>query len=386
MQTPKDTDSSYEEAQYYKRQLNELAGTVINVEYRLAEMSNEINQMRRGFDLIANVQHNTKFQDTEKTFDYFTEELVRHMQMDRGLVLMPSEHVADHFAACFPKGYSQLEVQQLQREAISIPQAFIIEKTPLLHNSETAETQLSLLLCTKLKTRYFILLPVIVRSKTIAFLFMGRKAESLSMASSRLLIHDVHTFEAITGMIAAIINQIDQFKLVENERTRISLEMHDEIGSELTKVKMFSQLLLRNASDNNAELIRNISDTTSKVLENIGEIIWTMSSWNDNLPNLTAYLRRYATGYFEVHRLNCQIEVSDGLPEVVVSGHYRRNIFLFFKEALHNIVKHASASSATVRIDFRDNQLHVIIQDNGRGLTEGNIPGNGMYSMKHRIA
>ena len=137
-------------------------------------------------------------------------------------------------------------------------------------------------------------------------MFTGRKIEIVLLAASRILLHDMHALEAIAGEIAALKNQHDQFLLLEKERTRISAEMHDDIGSEVTKIKMFSQALNMKMEDGTVEKMKlqSISDAASKMLQSINEIIWTMNSRNDTLTNLAAYIRRYASEYSLVTREN----------------------------------------------------------------------------------
>lgn len=207
------------------------------------------------------------------------------------------------------------------------------------------------------------------------------------MAASRILLHDVHTLEAIAGVIAALKNQHDQFLLLEKERTRISGEMHDDIGSEVTKIKMFSQALNLKMEDETVEKIKlqNISDAASKMLQSINEIIWTMNSHNDTLCNLTAYIRRFASEYLELYDIAFIFNFPDDIPAVFISNNGRRNIFLIIKEALHNIVKHASATKVDIKLLYQHHVLSISIADNGNGMNNGKKQGNGLYNMNLRM-
>jgi signal transduction histidine kinase len=300
------------------------------------------------------------------------------------MVLLPAEEKGI-YRPTHLKGYSEKDASAIQAQLVKIPSAFTDERRSLLVNSLAERSEITEAIGAQLQTKYYILCPVIAHNKTIGYLFAGRKVEALPLASSRLLVHDQHAMEAIAGVIAAIQNQFDQFKMLEAERTRIAREMHDEIGSELTKIKMFSQLLLKeNVSETQSVRLKKISDTSLTVLQNVSEIIWTMNSWNDTLGNLAAYIRRYTADYCETNDLNCLIRFPEDLPEVFVSSNYRRNIFLIIKEALHNIVKHANATQIDIHMQYTDAVLWISVEDNGTGIKQQRSAGSGCLSMKHR--
>ena len=134
--------------------------------------------------------------------------------------------------------------------------------------------------------------------------------------------------------------------------------------------------------------LHKISGAARKVLDSVGEIIWMMNKRNDNLNNLYAYLRRFASDYFELYEINCLVECPDNIPFVFINSDIRRNIFLVVKEALHNIVKHAKATQVRVELEIEtDGSLYITISDDGIGLheKEEGIFGNGLLNMKQRI-
>lgn len=374
------------EVTYYKAQVNELSGAIIALEYKLAEMGNEIKQMRKGFSLIAGLQQHKQLSQPQDLYDHFTEQVNVQMQMNHSLVLLPARE-RNCFMPAHMKGYHAKVIEELKTEIIKLPETFVTEKRSLLVNSLSEKTPFIELLADKLRTKYFVLTPVIVRGELTAFLFAGRKVEVLPLAASRLLIHDQHALEAIAGVIAAIKNQFEQFRLLEEERTRIAREMHDDIGAELTKIKMFSQsLLLPSAKEPTDQAkLRKIADAASNVLANVNEIIWTMNSQNDQLENLAAYIRRYASEYLETHGLLSTIGFEEIPQGVFVNSLFRRSIVLVIKEALHNIVKHAKATTVVFNLDYKGGVLHISIADDGTGILRDQKGGNGMKSMELRV-
>jgi signal transduction histidine kinase len=381
------TDGKEQEIAWYKAQLNDLSGAVIGLQYKLAEMSNEIIQMKKGLELIADLNNFHQQSDVNDIYQYFTEHINIRMQMDRSLVLKPIENSLNQFKPFHCSGYSNIETARIQEEIFSLPGSFLEKKGSMLFNSETTSDSFTDIVCSKLRLNYFILSPVLLEGKIISFLVAGRKFESQTLATSKLLIDDVRTMEAIAGIIAAIRNQYEKFRMLDDERTRIAREMHDDIGSELTRIRMLSyQLKNHQALPPEQETkLEKISEAASKVFQGVNEIIWTMNSSNDTLDTMMAYIRRYTSEYLEGYGISYKINFQDELPDITVQHNFRRNIFLTVKEALHNIIKHAKAANASLGMKYSSGTFIMEISDDGRGINRKNKAGIGLNSMNDRI-
>jgi signal transduction histidine kinase len=178
---------------------------------------------------------------------------------------------------------------------------------------------------------------------------------------------------------------IEQQKAVESERTRIATDMHDDLGSGLTKITYLSQMALQ--KENKVEDLTNIHKTSVDLVENMSEIIWAMKDENNSLEDLLYYIKRYAMEYGADNNLNCKVYLPEKLNPQIVSGQNRRNIFLAVKEILHNIVKHANAKNVSIDVTY-DSEWHIEIRDDGIGLTKNEkfSGGNGIKNIKKRIA
>lgn len=387
MDVPSDILNLQREIDYYKSQVNSLTTALISHQYRQAEGANNVSQMKRGFDLIASLHQYRSAIDLSTLYDEVTEKINVAMQMDHAMILLPVANTSHCFYPAHFRGYSSSEAEIIGEVAITLPDTLLQQQTSLLVNSQTVSTDFIDSIRSKLLLQYFILTPIIVQKETVAFVFTGRNIEIRIMAASRLLLHDVHALEAIAGVLAALKNQFDQFRMLEKERTRIAREMHDDIGAELTKIKMFSQALLKSYVSGGPEHDRlvKISGAASNVLENVNEIIWTMNSYNDRLDSLGAYIRKFASEYFESHEIEYKITIPENLLSVFVSNGFRRNIFLVIKEAIHNIIKHSNATNAVIEINYEQGQLNIHIQDNGTGFSKIESSGNGLLSMENRI-
>jgi signal transduction histidine kinase len=194
----------------------------------------------------------------------------------------------------------------------------------------------------------------------------------------------------ILGVIISIIMiQSREIRLIKKERNRISGELHDDIGAELSRITVISQNLQKKTNKDNEmqEKLGKISEAGKKVLGSIGEIIWTMNPQKNNLESIFAYIRRYVSEYLEMSGIEVNIEFPDEIPANAVSDEYRRNIFLVIKEAIYNITKHSKATRVLLSMHFRKRSAECEISDNGTGFSvqEKQNWGNGLTNMNQRM-
>ncbi|MEO6730127.1 MAG: 7TM diverse intracellular signaling domain-containing protein [Ferruginibacter sp.] len=173
----------------------------------------------------------------------------------------------------------------------------------------------------------------------------------------------------------------------QTERNRISADMHDDLGAGVTAIRLYSELAKKRIGNNVIPEIEKISSSANELLNNMNAIIWTMSSSNDTLDNMVAYIRGYALEYFENTGINCHISLEDNLPNMVVSGEIRRNVYMVIKEALNNILKHSKATDVNITLKNEVEGLTLYIQDNGTGIDFDNLRrfGNGLKNMRKRM-
>jgi signal transduction histidine kinase len=172
----------------------------------------------------------------------------------------------------------------------------------------------------------------------------------------------------------------------QEERNRISADMHDELGSGVTAIRLMSEIMKSRLKGDVVPELEKISNSANELLGKMNTIIWTMKSSNDSIDNLVAYTRAYALEYFESTGINCHFHFPDSIPNLEMNGEKRRNIFLCVKEALNNIVKHAKATEVWINFDI-NKQLAITIRDNGVGINLDKLRefGNGLHNMKKRM-
>ncbi len=173
----------------------------------------------------------------------------------------------------------------------------------------------------------------------------------------------------------------------QDERNRISADMHDELGSGVTAIRLMSEIVKSKMKENTLPEIDKISYSANELLNKMNTIIWTMISSNDTVENLVAYIRSYAVEFFESTPIDCHFSIPPFLPPHEISGEKRRNIFLSVKEALNNVLKHSQASTVKITVTVSSDLL-IEISDNGVGINMDKLRkfGNGLNNMKKRMA
>jgi signal transduction histidine kinase len=172
----------------------------------------------------------------------------------------------------------------------------------------------------------------------------------------------------------------------EQERQRISGEMHDDIGSGLTTILFLSNHLKENSISANETTAGKIAQYANSLIGKMNEIIWSMNTDYNTLDDLVAYIRHQSGELLENANVSYRFNIPENIPVVKLSGEQRRNIFLVVKEALHNIIKHANAGLATIDISI-DKELAIFIRDDGKGIDKekNHRFGNGLTSMRMRM-
>jgi signal transduction histidine kinase len=182
---------------------------------------------------------------------------------------------------------------------------------------------------------------------------------------------------------------LEQRQALERERLRISRDMHDEVGANLTRISVLSELAMRKSekTDGATEELLKISQTAREVVDNIGAILWAINPRNDRLDNLAGYIREFASEYFEMTPIKYLFDFPEQVLAHPLSAEVRRNIFLTTKEAINNVVKHSGATLVELHCRVSDHEVEFNIQDNGRGFIIEDLPRhrNGLLNMKKRI-
>jgi ligand-binding sensor domain-containing protein/signal transduction histidine kinase len=184
---------------------------------------------------------------------------------------------------------------------------------------------------------------------------------------------------------------LEQQEALEKERSRIARDLHDQLGANLTQVALLSEMAEAD-KHSPAEIeshAQQISQTARETTRSLDEIVWAVNPSNDTLEGLTNYVCKYAQEYLALAGLRYRADVPAQLPAITIPPEVRHNVFLAFKEAVNNVVKHAQASEVRVRLQLQPGNFALSIEDNGRGLggRDANAAParNGLRNMRKRM-
>ncbi len=181
--------------------------------------------------------------------------------------------------------------------------------------------------------------------------------------------------------------QLKSEKLVKSteieERQRIAKDIHDELGSGLTKIRFMSELAQKEKNVSVGSL-NSIAETSNSLVENMRDLIWLMNPDNASLENLVARIREHSSQFLEDFGIEVKYDFPNTLPLIEISKEFNRNIFMVVKEALNNIVKHSKATLVKITMVV-DTNFNIEICDNGTGTVLTKTDGNGLKNMAYRI-
>ena len=189
----------------------------------------------------------------------------------------------------------------------------------------------------------------------------------------------------------------ERLRELERVRTRIAADLHDDIGSSLTKIVILSDVAQQKASENGgqkSESLNAISDISNELVEAMSDIVWAINPRKDRLSELSHRMRRFASDMFTARNIKFQFRAAHSDDDLQLGANVRREVFLIFKESVNNVVKHSNCTEATAQFSIEDGRLTLQIKDNGQGFKPAalnepanGVPirgGNGLPSMRQR--
>jgi ligand-binding sensor domain-containing protein/two-component sensor histidine kinase len=181
--------------------------------------------------------------------------------------------------------------------------------------------------------------------------------------------------------------RLTQLLEIERIRSKISADLHDDIGSSLTKISMFSELISsQHGSEAFADKLTSIRKLSGDVISSMSDIVWSIDARHDYIENMIDRMKDFALSTCEQTDIKVQFDLNIEDPKRKIKPLYRQNLYLIFKEAVSNVLKHSGADTIFITIIQSGENLNLQIQDNGKGLHDKkfNLGGNGLLNMELR--
>jgi signal transduction histidine kinase/streptogramin lyase len=181
--------------------------------------------------------------------------------------------------------------------------------------------------------------------------------------------------------------RLKQLRRTIEVRNTISQNLHDDIGASLSNIQMLNELTRRNLGNKiqAEEWLEQSDEDIRQVSESISDIVWNVNPRYDDLNNLFIRMKRYAADQLEAKNIQAALHFPENTQALQMPMEQRRDFYLIFKEAMHNLVKHSAATDADLTVTIYQRIIELHVTDNGKGFDKRNIKeGNGLANMQKR--
>lgn len=241
-----------------------------------------------------------------------------------------------------------------------------------------------------------------LKVKTVTIDNIESNIKSLSIVITPPFTKTIWFYLIIACCVAIIVYMIHRYRInqllqLQEMRNNIARDLHDDIGSTLGSIHLYSQIADKKLSQSNTDDTKNILEkirsSSKEIIEKTSEAVWVVKASNDNIANLTLRIESYAASVLGDAGIDFSLQ-SNSHQNIKLSMHQRKWLFLIFKEAIHNIVKHSHCTKVEIALNNYNRVIEMIIKDNGIGfnstadrncIKNGN-GGNGITNMASRAA
>jgi len=183
--------------------------------------------------------------------------------------------------------------------------------------------------------------------------------------------------------------RLEQQRAMEQERARIAQDLHDELGSGLTEITMLGARARSGSRGLEARgtYLDQMSNKAREMVIALDEIVWAMNPTHNSLASTISYFSLYAERFLGLAGVAWRLDHPFGAEDCPVDSRHRHQLFLAFKEALNNVVRHSGAGEVRFNIHVEAGRVRLSVADNGRGWTEGSRTQemDGLANMRARL-
>jgi ligand-binding sensor domain-containing protein/signal transduction histidine kinase len=202
--------------------------------------------------------------------------------------------------------------------------------------------------------------------------------QSVALALAAALIFSAHRYR-----VAHIVN-------LERMRTAIATDLHDDIGSSLSQIAILSEVARAggNGQGRSGEPLERVAALARELVDSMGDIVWSIRSEPQGMESLVRRMREFALDLLATQGVDFNLQTHHAGENLSLQA--RRQLFLMFKECIHNIARHSGCTAVQAELKVADREIVLTVQDNGSGLNPSNgkppgwTGGNGIPGMRRR--
>jgi ligand-binding sensor domain-containing protein/signal transduction histidine kinase len=206
--------------------------------------------------------------------------------------------------------------------------------------------------------------------------------ETLALACVAGLVFSAHRY------------RVAQAVKLERMRTAIATDLHDDIGASLSQIAVLSEVARVDRDPGRAQpndRLDRVATLARELADSIGDVVWSIRAEPEGVDALIRRMREFAGDLLESQGVGFELRIAGKTTHLQLSLYARRQLFLIFKECVHNAARHSRCTTVVAEFEVHGPEVMLRVRDNGRGIDEnGGTPGrnggNGIPSMKTRAA
>lgn len=185
--------------------------------------------------------------------------------------------------------------------------------------------------------------------------------------------------------------KIERLSFMESIRKKAAADFHDEMGNKLTRIALFSEVLerkLNGSQPETREYVEKIKHNSRNLNNSMRDFLWALDPKKDSAYDLASLLKDFGEELFDKTKTAFSVDqIPVTLNEVSLAMDWKRHLVMTFKEAMHNVLKHAKAHNVSLQFALKDQLLTITLKDDGKGFDiEQASDGYGLRNMRSRIS
>ena len=177
--------------------------------------------------------------------------------------------------------------------------------------------------------------------------------------------------------------RIAQIKKQHEIRKNIATDLHDDLGSTLNSVKVFTNLAISGVKQE--ESLQQVKDNLTEATMSLRDMIWVLDDSLDTVDELITRLKQFAIPVAAASNIEAIIKADSEVNSRQLIKEEKRNLFLICKEAINNSIKYSAASQIDVAITASGKKIQIVVADNGKGFNVDEVKkGYGLKNMQYR--
>jgi len=178
--------------------------------------------------------------------------------------------------------------------------------------------------------------------------------------------------------------RLSQILKLQRLRTKISQDLHDDVGSILTGVAMQSELLEMAVDEHHKKTTNNIATKSRYAISQMRDIVWAMDASKDSIKNLIDRMRDHTDDILGGRGIDYKFEEKIYNDNKLLSPNIRQAVYLIYKESITNIAKHSDGNRIDIKLEASPKFIQLSIQDNGSEKADIKTSGQGLTSLNNR--